>query len=1064
MVLNVLLDRATLAAATAILLAACGGGGGDEPPPATNQVPVATITQPVLGATFRAGDTIAFAGAGTDVEDGNLAGSRLTWWAELHHDAHSHPFLPETTGSAGQATIPTQGETSSNIFYRFHLRVTDSAGASSVVTRDIQPQTSQVTVTTNPPGLALALDGQPITGPTTFTGVVGMQRTLGAAAMQNSTGANARRYQFQSWSDGQAATHSISTPAASTTYTATYQDVGPVTNTAPTVALTAPAANSAGTVGVAINLAATAADADGTVASVEFLVDGIRVGTLDTTSPYGVAWTPATAGPHTLTAVATDNLGLSSPPSAVVTVTIAPAPVNQAPVATITAPLAGATFRAGNTVSYAGTGSDAEDGTLAGSRLTWWADLHHDSHTHPFLAATNGLSGQVTIPTQGETSDNIFYRFHLRATDSNGATHEVTRDIQPQKAQVTLASNPAGLALTLDGQPITGPTVFTGVVGVERTLGAAATQNLNGRRYQFQSWSDGGAASHTISTPVSNTTYTATYLDVGAVNNTPPAVTLTAPANNSTHTQGVAVTLSATASDADGNATITGVEFFENGAKIGATDTTSPYGVSWVPATLGTRMLTARATDNQGDSTDSTAITVTINAPASDVQPPVATLTLPANLAANLSGTVTLTATATDNVGVASMEFQVDGVTLGALDTSPPYSTTVDSNLYASGQHVVRARARDAAGNVSNWASATVQFGGSRTQPSGFSRNSNWITGLNAATAFAQAPDGRLFVAQQSGQLRIVKNGVLLAASFINLSSLIDDDGERGLIGVALHPNFASNGWVYVYYTSNVAPVHNRIVRLTANPPSADVYAAGSETTIAELPNLSTATNHNGGAMHFGADGKLYVAVGDNANSGNAPLLTTRLGKVLRLNDDGTIPSDNPFFATASGDNRSIWATGLRNPFTFAVRPSDGRIHINDVGEGNWEEVNLGAPGANYGWPSTEGPTSAPGVTAPLFAYDHDPGASTGGFFSGCAIAGGAFYEYSGTGAFPAAYRGSYYFTDYCSAFVGRVDLANGNAAYTFGDVADSPVDMLVGNDGALYVLGRSNITRFSAP
>jgi glucose/arabinose dehydrogenase len=245
-----------------------------------------------------------------------------------------------------------------------------------------------------------------------------------------------------------------------------------------------------------------------------------------------------------------------------------------------------------------------------------------------------------------------------------------------------------------------------------------------------------------------------------------------------------------------------------------------------------------------------------------------------------------------------------------------------------------------------------------------------------------------------------------------------------------------------------------------------DIVSVGSELRIADLPALG-ATNHNGGAMHFGSDGKLYVAVGDNAIGANSQSLTTRLGKMLRLNDDGTIPTDNPFFATATDDNRSIWSTGLRNPFTFAVRPSDGRIHINDVGEGTWEEVNLGAPGANYGWPATEGPTTAAGVTAPLFAYDHDSSSAlgVGGFFSGCAIIGGTFYPDGGPAAvFPVAYRGSYYFTDLCNPVIGRVDLTNGNAAYAFGRVSGSPVGMLTGLDGALYVLTQGGITRFTAP
>lgn len=741
---------------------------------------------------------------------------------------------------------------------------------------------------------------------------------------------------------------------------------------------------------------------------------------------------------------------------------------NQPPVATITSPDGASTFRAGVAISFEGSATDPEDGTLGPTRLTWWADLHHADHTHPLQPETSGSGGTVTLPTRGHTEEDIFIRFHLRATDSDGATHEVTRDVQPQKVQVTLATNPTGLALTLDGQPVTAPHVFTGVVGIERDLVAAAMQNSTGagaRRYQFLNWSDGGSATHTIATPAANGTFTANYQDVGPVNNTAPTVTLTAPANNSTATQGVGVTVSANATDVDGNATITGVQFLENGAVI-ATDTTAPYSVTWTPATLGARTLTAIATDSQGaSSTPSAARTVTVNAPTSDVQAPTMTGITPANLTANIAaGNLAISATATDNVAVVSMEFQVDGVQVGGLDTTSPYGTTIDTNQYASGQHVIRARARDAAGNVSNWQTATVQFGGTRTQPAGFTRNTNWVTTLSSATAFAQAPDGRWFIAQQGGQLRVVQNGTLLTTPFITLS--VEDDGERGLLGVAIDPNFATNRYLYLYYTTAESGIHNRISRFTALSSNPNIVDPTSEMRIADLPVLSSATNHNGGALHFGADGKLYVAVGDNANSSRAPDLNDPFGKMLRFNVDAplSIPNDNPVCTTAATLRCAIWARGLRNPFTFAVRASDGRIHINDVGEGTWEEVNVGAPAANYGWPSTEGPTSAAGITGPLYAYDHNANTNPGGFFSGCAITGGAFYGASG--AFPAAYRNSYYFADYCTRFVARIDPDAGAqvAAYAFGALGDAPVDMRVGTDGALYVLTRGGITRFSAP
>jgi glucose/arabinose dehydrogenase len=730
---------------------------------------------------------------------------------------------------------------------------------------------------------------------------------------------------------------------------------------------------------------------------------------------------------------------------------------NQPPVPVINSPAAAATYRAGDTVTFNATATDAEDGTLTGSRLAWWAEFHHDTHTHPFLPEVAGGSGSAAIPVRGEVSDNVFYRFHFRATDSAGATVEVTRDVVPQKAQITLATLPAGLGLTLDGQPVTAPHAVTGVVGLERDLGAT-NQNFNGRRYQFSNWSDGGTASHTVSTPAANTTYTATFTDIGPVNNQPPTVTLTAPANGSTGTVGTPITLSATATDSDG--TVARVEFLD-GATVLVQDTTTPYSLSWTPTTMGAHNLTARATDDTGAVTTSAARTVNINPSGADTLPPTVTISAPANFASGIADTLTFSADATDNVGVTNVEFQVDGVAAGS-DATAPYSVSVDSNAYASGQHVLRVRASDAAGNQSAWTTATVEFGGSRTQPSGFTRNESYVTGLSSATAFAQAPDGRLFVSQQGGAMRVVKNNALLAAPFMTLS--VDANGERGLLGVALHPNFAANNLIYAYYTTTSGGTHNRISRFTA---SGDTVVPGSEQVLVELPALSGATNHNGGAIHFGIDGKLYVGVGENANTANSQDLSTPLGKMLRFNDDGTIPGDNPFCTTPGNLACAVWAYGLRNPFTFAVQPGTGRIHINDVGAGTWEEINLGTPGANYGWPGSEGPTNVTGgITGPLFTYKHSAaspaGSGPGGFFIGFSIAGGAFYP--STGNFPAQYRGNYFFADYVSTFVGLIDLANGNAAYSFGKVSGSPVDMLVASDGALLVLTRSGIVRFSAP
>lgn len=317
----------------------------------------------------------------------------------------------------------------------------------------------------------------------------------------------------------------------------------------------------------------------------------------------------------------------------------------------------------------------------------------------------------------------------------------------------------------------------------------------------------------------------------------------------------------------------------------------------------------------------------------------------------------------------------------------------------------------------------------------------------SSPTAMAFAPDGRLFVCRQGGELRVIKNGALLATPFVTLP--VTSGGERGLLGVAFEPNFAANQFVYLYYTTSTAPIHNRISRFTA---SGDLAVAGSETVLMDLDNLSSATNHNGGAIHFGPDGKLYVAVGENANAANAQTLNNRLGKILRINTDGTIPSDNPFFNTATGANRAIWALGLRNPFTFGFQPGTGRMFINDVGQNSWEEINDGIAGSNYGWPNCEGNCSPSNANFrdPLFQYGHGTGSTTG-----CAIVGAAFYN-PAVNQFPSSYIGKYFFGDLCSGWIRVFDPSTGTAS-AFATGVSTLVDLQVGPDGCLYYLAQGN-------
>lgn len=345
-----------------------------------------------------------------------------------------------------------------------------------------------------------------------------------------------------------------------------------------------------------------------------------------------------------------------------------------------------------------------------------------------------------------------------------------------------------------------------------------------------------------------------------------------------------------------------------------------------------------------------------------------------------------------------------------------------------------------ACGALSQTAAATL--------PSGFSETQ--ISGLSNPTAMAIAPDGRIFVCLQGGSLRVIKNGALLPTPFLTVT--VDETGERGLLGIAFDPNFATNNFLYLYYTVTSTPRHNRVSRFTAD---GDVVVNGSEMPILDLESLS-ATNHNGGAIHFGSDGKLYVATGENAVPSNAQTLSNRLGKILRINSDGSIPTDNPFFNTATGVNRSIWALGLRNPFTFAFQPGTTRMFINDVGQNAWEEINDGIAGSNYGWPNCEGACSPanPTFRDPLFQYGHGSSSTTG-----CAIAGGAFYN-PNTVQFGTSYVGKYFFADLCTGWIRLMDPSN-NTATGFATGISNPVDLQVSSDGSLYYLARGSSSVF---
>ncbi len=328
------------------------------------------------------------------------------------------------------------------------------------------------------------------------------------------------------------------------------------------------------------------------------------------------------------------------------------------------------------------------------------------------------------------------------------------------------------------------------------------------------------------------------------------------------------------------------------------------------------------------------------------------------------------------------------------------------------------------------------------TLPPGFTCE-RIASGITGASAMVAAPDGRIFVCEQVGRLRVVKGGELLPEPLLSVE--VDGSWERGLIGVTLDPDFASNGHVYVCYVARRPYVHHRVSRFTAD---GDRAIPGSERILFEGDDQAklggtVPAGHQGGALHFGADGKLYVAIGDQTAGAPSQELTTIQGKLLRIDPDGTIPTDNPFIASTRGKYRAIWARGLRNPFRFAVQPGTGRIFINDVGDNTWEEIDEGVRGGNYGWPIREGPTSDPQFLAPIHYY---PVAS---------ITGGAFCPSDDPTNFPPRYRGRYFFTDFVKGWIKILDPDHPREAETFAEGLMRPVDLEFGPDGSLYALAR---------
>ena len=331
------------------------------------------------------------------------------------------------------------------------------------------------------------------------------------------------------------------------------------------------------------------------------------------------------------------------------------------------------------------------------------------------------------------------------------------------------------------------------------------------------------------------------------------------------------------------------------------------------------------------------------------------------------------------------------------------------------------------------------------------------------------ANDGsnRLFIVERNGTIDIYEPGTgLLGSPFLNIVSLVDTTFEGGLLGLAFHPNYASNGFFYVSYTASGSPLVSVIARYSVSP--GDPNDADEASAVQILTLNQTAANHNGGDIHFGPDGFLYIGFGDGgASSSTSQNTGTLLGKMLRIDPCDTascpqpyaIPASNPFVGSSELDE--IWSIGFRNPYRWSFDRDTGDMFIADVGAGSREEVSFEAAndgGLNYGWNCREGDIAGPGgcsgtFVEPEMVYNHSGG--------NCSITGGYRYR----GCIPGL-EGKYVFSDFCSAkvYIGTEDTPGNWSFIEWMDLGGSVFGFGEDEAGELYLLQGSSVFRFDSP
>ncbi len=810
----------------------------------------------------------------------------------------------------------------------------------------------------------------------------------------------------------------------------------------PIVALTMPV--DGGFVAGLTIITATASDNFG-VTGVQFLLDGANFNAEDTIAPYSISWNTALAsnGLHTILARARDaagNVATSTPVSVTVD--------NLAPTGSVL-------------VNNGATATNSRSVTLSLSA----SDVHGTVTQMRF--SNNGTSFNTALPfaptaswtlTTGQGTKTVYAQFKDSANNwSSLFTDTIVYDTSAPtisgRSVNTITANSARINWTTNelatSQANYGLTTSYGATTVLDaalvTLHSHTITGLNALTlYHYRIRTKDVAGNETVSSDGTFTT-----------NASPDTIAPSVPTNL------LATPISPTEIDliwaaSVDNVGVTGYKIFRDSVQIATTVASSFNNIGLIPSSL--YAFATQAFDAAGNVSAPSLIVSTSTLPQLPVDTilPTASITSPID-GAQVSDIVTIMADAFDNVGVAGVLFFVDGSPIGVEDTEMPYGANWDTRTIANGAHILTAQARDVAGNMAMSSGVTINIANVN-----FFQNEILATGFNLPTNIEFLPDDRLLVAELAGTIKVLPPPYTTPdpTPFLQLNLNIPGYAgfQQGIFDIALDPNFTINHFYYVFYTKDV-PNKDRLSRFTANA-ALNGTVPGSEAILYEDPQTAN-TEHHGGAINFGNDGKIYFTTGEHFDGANAQNLSNPRGKLHRINVDGTVPTDNPFYDGAGPNWDSIWAYGLRNPFRAYYDSPTDKLYIADVGgnsNNSNEEVDVAVRGGNYGWPDTEGPCLLPCIS-PLYWYNHNnrDASITGGFI------------YHGT-QFPQSYQGNYFFADYTQNWIRRLTFntqgtvsgifnfepADGSVDGPYGDI----VHLTEGPDGALYYvdLGYSDV------